>query len=239
MQTAKLTVVFNNLTFDQSLKTGWGFSCFIQFKDKRILFDTGSDGTVLLSNMEKLKIQPEQFDFIILSHIHGDHTGGLGNLLGKNSNVTIYLPDSFPQAFKEGTARHGASVVSVGGAMQISDCVYSTGEMGSGIKEQALVLKTKEGMLIITGCAHPGIVNMLRHVKEWLKDDIYLVLGGFHLKGYGEQELKVIMKELKKLGVKKIAPSHCTGDGAMGQFRGAWGKDFLNAGCGAGISCGI
>ena len=51
---AQMTVVFNNVPFDQSLTTCWGLSCFIRYKDKGILFDTGGDGEVLLSNMGKL-----------------------------------------------------------------------------------------------------------------------------------------------------------------------------------------
>jgi 7,8-dihydropterin-6-yl-methyl-4-(beta-D-ribofuranosyl)aminobenzene 5'-phosphate synthase len=159
--------------------------------------------------------------------------------LRKNPDVTVYLPNSFPQAFKEEITRRGAKIVSVSGPMEILDGIYSTGELGAGIKEQALVLKTKEGMLIITGCAHPGIVNVVSHVKEWLKDDIYLVSGGFHLKGHSEHELEGIIEKLKRSGVKKIAPSHCTGDRAIGKFRGAWDKGFLNGGCGTALSCWV
>jgi 7,8-dihydropterin-6-yl-methyl-4-(beta-D-ribofuranosyl)aminobenzene 5'-phosphate synthase len=108
-----LTVLYNNVPFNRNLTTAWGFSCFVQRKDKGILFDTGEDGTILLSNMQKLGVDPAQIDLIVLSHIHGDHTGGLESLLKINANLTVYLPISFPQAFKTEIAEHGAEVVSV------------------------------------------------------------------------------------------------------------------------------
>ncbi|MEA3432007.1 MAG: MBL fold metallo-hydrolase, partial [candidate division WOR-3 bacterium] len=85
----------------------------------------------------------------------------------------------------------------------------------------------------VTGCAHPGIVNIVRKAKELLNKNIYLVLGGFHLMAYSEKEVKEIIKELEELGVEKIAPSHCTGGRPIELFREAWGENFLDLGCGA------
>ena len=166
----RLTVLYNNVPLDERLTTGWGFSCLIRDKNKTILFDTGGSGNVLISNMKELGINPKQVDLIVLSHIHGDHTGGLGSFLRKNSQVTVYLPHSFPQGFRDDIKREGAKVVSVAGPMEISEGVYSSGEMGVGIKEQCLILKTGEGLVIMTGCAHPGIVYMFKNALECLKD---------------------------------------------------------------------
>jgi 7,8-dihydropterin-6-yl-methyl-4-(beta-D-ribofuranosyl)aminobenzene 5'-phosphate synthase len=59
------------------------------------------------------------------------------------------------------------------------------------------------------------------------------MMGGFHLLNDPEQEIRGTIRELKSLGVKKVAPSHCTGDKAMASFREAWGKDYLEGGLGA------
>ncbi|MBW1799911.1 MAG: MBL fold metallo-hydrolase [Deltaproteobacteria bacterium] len=233
---AKLTVVYNNVSFDERLTTGWGFSCFVHHRDKGILFDTGGDGTTLLSNMEKLGIHPKQIERIVLSHIHGDHTGGLEGILRHNQNVTVYVPVSFPQTFKNEIRKAGSEIISVSQPMEIYSGVYTTGELGAGIKEQGLILKTNEGLVIITGCAHPGIVKMVKHVKDWLKEDIYLAMGGFHLMGYSAHEVAGVLEKLRKLGIKKVAPSHCTGDTAMKLFGKVWEKDFIDGGCGAVIT---
>jgi 7,8-dihydropterin-6-yl-methyl-4-(beta-D-ribofuranosyl)aminobenzene 5'-phosphate synthase len=229
----RLTILFNNVPCDARLTTGWGFSCVVHGTEKNILFDTGGNGDVLLSNMEKLQVSPQDLDLVVLSHVHGDHTGGLQSLLSKNAHVTVYLPSSFPQRFKDDIKHKNANVVSVDEPMEICKGVYSSGEMGHGIREQCLILKTREGLVIITGCAHPGIVNMVKHAKKWFKDEIYLVIGGFHLMGDNEREVKEIIAELRQIGVKKIAPSHCTGEGPIELFKKAWGQDFLRSGCGA------
>ena len=96
-----ITVVYDNNPYDDTLKTAWGYSCLVEFNGRSVLFDTGRDSPTLLSNMEKLQIEPAKIDTIILSHIHGDHVGGLEGLLKKNSDMTVYPLKSFPKGFKD------------------------------------------------------------------------------------------------------------------------------------------
>jgi 7,8-dihydropterin-6-yl-methyl-4-(beta-D-ribofuranosyl)aminobenzene 5'-phosphate synthase len=97
----RLIIVYDNNEYDPRLKTKWGFSCLVEGLEKTILFDTGADSATLLSNMKKLKIDPAEVDAIVLSHIHGDHVGGLSGFLEENSDVIVYLPESFPGSFKD------------------------------------------------------------------------------------------------------------------------------------------
>ena len=83
----KITFVYDNYTSFPNLTAAWGFSCLIEHKKKTILFDTGGDGTILLANMGKSGINPKEIDLIVLSHIHGDHVGGLHSILEKNHDV--------------------------------------------------------------------------------------------------------------------------------------------------------
>ncbi|GAH60136.1 unnamed protein product, partial [marine sediment metagenome] len=108
-----ITVVYDNNPYKQGLETAWGFACLITGAEKTILFDTGGDGSILLNNMEKLATEPNSVELVILSHIHGDHTGGLGSFLEKNSGVTVYLPKSFPTRFKDEAKGYGAKTVEV------------------------------------------------------------------------------------------------------------------------------
>lgn len=211
----KITVVFDNVAHDKNLQTGWGFAAFIEGLEKKILFDTGGDGPVLLSNMQKLGIDVKGIDIVFLSHGHGDHTGGLNNVLENNKKCKVVSMDDPGVLCKR---------------------ARSTGQMGAWIKEQSLVIDTKKGLVVIAGCAHPGIVDVVKHVKEYFDKDIYLLMGGFHLEYIIAFKVKTIVSELKELGVRKIAPSHCTGKRAIKLFKQAWGKDFIDLGCGRSIS---
>ena len=229
----RLSVIFNNVSFDTCLKTSWGFSCLIEGTKDTILFDTGDQGDILLYNMKRMNIDPMGIDIVFLSHAHADHTGGLEALLKKNNRVTVYLPESFPISFKQTVKTYGASVKAVDGPIQILDHVYSSGKMGDPIKEQALILKTPDGVAVITGCAHPGIANVVGKAKDLFNDDFCLVMGGFHLRGMTDPQIREIIRKLKQLGVDKIAPSHCTGEKAIDLFRKSWRDNFLEGGAGA------
>jgi len=230
-----ITVIYNNVPYDENLQTRWGISLFIEGLEKNILFDTGGEGTVLLSNMAKLKIDPGDVDIIILSHIHGDHIGGLWGVLEENNEVLVYLPQSFPKDFKDRASKICKEIISVGKPVKICRRVWSTGELGTWMKEQSLVIETSKGLVIITGCAHPGIVDIARFTKSYFEKEIYLVLGGFHLMAYSESRVRELIKQLKRLGVEKVGPSHCTGGRPIELFRESWDEDFFDLGCGARI----
>lgn len=228
----EITVLYNNVAQDTRLIPAWGMSCLIEGMEKTILFDTGGDGRILLSNMRKLGKDPAKVEAVVLSHIHGDHTGGLSEFLRAAGNVELYIPKSFPDGFRRQAEELGHTTTMIGKPVQIAKDVYSTGEMGDGIKEQALILNTSKGLVVITGCAHPGVVDLVRRAKEVCTGDVYLVMGGFHLMGYSDREVQKIIKELKDLGVKKVGPSHCTGDRPIELFRQVWKENFVELGCG-------
>jgi len=218
--------VYDNVEFDSRFKVGFGFGCVVKIKNKTILFDTGGDSPTLLANLETAGIKPEEIDIVFLSHIHGDHVGGLNGFLEKNSNVKVYLPISFSESFKEDVKSVGADVVEVSDSVKIIDGVYSTGELGVLIKEQSMMIDSDKGLIVITGCAHPGIVKIVRKAKELMDKDVYLVMGGFH-----SPPLSVV-QEFRELEVEKVAPSHCTGDQAIQAFAEEYKEDFIKNGVG-------
>ncbi len=227
-----ISVIYDNNRYDPRLSTAWGFSCLIEGAELNILFDTGGDGSILLSNMEALGLKVEAIEVVVLSHIHGDHTGGLQTLLRRLQGVTLYLPQSFPQGFKDRVRLHGARVKEVRGPVEICPGIYSTGEMGQGLKEQALLLRTRAGAILITGCAHPGIVQMVARAKELADGPISLVMGGFHLFGLSQAEVREIARALKGLGVCCVGPCHCSGQEAKKVFREEFGPRFIEVGVG-------
>ena len=121
-------------------------------------------------------------------------------------------------------------------SVEILQKVYSTGEMGPGLKEQSLIVRTPNGMVIITGCAHPGIVNIVKRAKEMFDDEVLLVMGGFHLVGKSRREVDTIISDMKKLGVHYVGPCHCTGDKARKLFQQAYQEHFISIGVGKRIN---
>ncbi len=130
------------------------------------MFDTGADSNILLDNMRQLKLDTARIDAVVLSHNHSDHVGGLDGFLEKNPDVVVYLPASFPDSFKDQVRSFGAETVEISEAGELAAGLYSTGEMGHELKEQSLILTTGEGLVVLTGCAHPGIVNIVRKAGE-------------------------------------------------------------------------
>ncbi len=233
MQPIQISVVFNNVPCVAGMETAWGFATVISAPQWTVLFDTGGDGRRLLSNMKRLGLALEDVGYIFISHLHADHTGGLAEFLRHTPNVTVFLPASAPAGFIRGIETLGANVVKVAQPAQLLPRLHSTGELGDGIEEQAMVIETGKGLVVITGCAHPGILNIVRAVRSHFNRPIHLAMGGFHLMGAAPHQMKAVIGGLRELGVARVAPSHCTGEEAMALFREIWKEDFLEGGCGA------
>jgi 7,8-dihydropterin-6-yl-methyl-4-(beta-D-ribofuranosyl)aminobenzene 5'-phosphate synthase len=237
MEVVTLTIVYDNNAYNPALRTDWGFACLVETPGTTMLFDTGADGPTLLGNMAALGLDLDAIDAIALSHIHGDHTGGLAALLDTGIRPTVYVPATFPVSFKDGV-RARTSLVEVQGPVEIYPGIHTTGEMGSSMVEQALVLTTGDGLVVVTGCAHPGVVEMVRQACEVVEGDVALVVGGFHLGQAGRSRIDDIIAEFRRLGVWRTAPCHCTGDRARRMFADAFGTDFIRTGVGGVITVG-
>ncbi len=187
----KITIIYDNDAYIKGLKADWGFSCLIERSGApRILFDTGASGSILMSNMEKLGIDPLSIDIVVISHGHWDHTGGLPRFLRENKDVKVFVPRSFPPP---STAEH---VVTVDGPLEVANGIFSTGEL-SGI-EQSLAVEIGDGIAVVTGCSHPGVESILRAASRYGRP--YALLGGLH----GFRNFNAV----QDLGL--ICPCHCT-----------------------------
>jgi 7,8-dihydropterin-6-yl-methyl-4-(beta-D-ribofuranosyl)aminobenzene 5'-phosphate synthase len=232
----EIHVIVDNNPYKMGLDTEWGFSCLVRGTSETILFDTGNSDLTLLNNMRKMNITPEEVDVVVLSHIHSDHIGGLQGFLEKNHDVTIYLPKTFPEYIKEGYKASGARVFEVTKVLKICDKVYSTGVLEGWPQEQSLLLHLDSGGIVITGCAHPGIVKILKKAKEIIKDNIHLVMGGFHLGDASSNKMETIVSSFKDIGVRYVGPAHCSGDQAMRFFKRTYQEQYIDVGVGKVIS---
>lgn len=191
----KLQILYDDNAIN-NFKAGWGFSCFIEVDEKKILFDTGWNGFFLLNNMKVADINPEEIDMVVISHPHWDHIGGLNHILCSTKNPDVYIPKSASENLKS-EIKNQARVIEVFEAQKVYENIYTTGELGGKIKEQCLVLQSKKGNIVLTGCAHPGLETIIQKSKEF--GDIYAVIGGFH-----DSNVDILK------GIPLIVPCHCS-----------------------------
>lgn len=227
----RITVLYDNYSHDPRLQTGWGFAALIEQRDQAILFDTGADAPTLLGNMRALDIDPQRIEVVALSHAHGDHTGGLAGLLETGARPAVHLLPSFPASFKRGIGARVTLTEATPG-QQIGEGVFTTGEVSGAIPEQALIVESRLGLVVVTGCAHPGVLEMIERASALRGKKVHLVLGGFHLRGKSAAELQAIVAAFRRLGVEKVGPCHCTGDAAIQMFRDEYRDDFVAVGVG-------
>lgn len=226
----RVKVLFDKEALNKNLRTGWGVSFLI---DNKILFDTGEKGEWLLKNMQILGIGIEAIEAVAISHDHWDHAGGLWKILALNKGLRVYACPHFSPGFKEKVKEAQGELIEADKLKEISEDVFTSGEIpgsyhGNDMPEQALFVKTENGISVITGCAHPGIVKILEKAKEAFPDNaIYSALGGFHLIEDDKRAIKIVAAKFKEMGVRKAGPTHCSGKGAEDIFKEVYGDDFI------------
>jgi len=250
----------------------WGLSILVETDSSRVLLDTGLS-TSAVYNADLMGIDFSTLDAIVLSHAHGDHTGGLRNVLLRArkqvqviAHPDIWIPKyvvygelsryaGIPYA-KEDLESLGASFNLTKKPFQISDDVMTTGEIEmttdyetiddrlsvkKGNKmvpdpladDLGIVVRTTEGLVLITGCAHRGIVNTVRQVQKITRGKyIHTIIGGTHLMVASPERVEKTAKALEELGLQRLGVSHCTGFNASATLAREFGDIFFlnNAG---------
>jgi len=226
----EVKIVFDNTNLNEKFIPGWGFSCLV---DKTVLFDTGEKWEYISENMKNLNIDLSKIKKVVISHDHWDHTGGLWDLLENTKNLDVYACPGFSEGFKEKVVSLGGNLILTEELTKIKDNIFTTGEIAgkyksSFIAEQALLIKREKGIIITTGCSHPGIVTIIKKIKEnFPEEKINFVFGGFHLMDKDEREIKLIVEKFKELGVEKVGPTHCTGYEAQVIFEKEYKEKFI------------
>jgi 7,8-dihydropterin-6-yl-methyl-4-(beta-D-ribofuranosyl)aminobenzene 5'-phosphate synthase len=231
-----IRIIYDNTIKTDGLTADWGFSLMITGLKNGIIFDTGAKPDIFESNFKKMNLDASKVDFIVLSHEHGDHIQGISGLVKMRKNIQVVIPESFSSEFKNELVKSGLEPVLVSSPALICENLYSSGEFAGPIPEQALVLNTKKGLVVITGCSHPGIVGMLKEIKSAFNKNIFMVLGGFHLLDKTEKEMDHIITDMKLLGIEKCGASHCTGEKQIKMFKDEFGANFIELGVGNSIA---
>lgn len=225
----RFSIVFDNYKANEKLESFWGFSCMI---NDDFLFDTGSNGRALLRNMVKMGFDIEKLKYLFISHSHWDHIGGIDSIVDINKDLTLFLPDSLSQLYIKDLKTLSKEVKVINEyPRKLFDNFYTTGVMHP-VGEHSLIIEEEDFGMLVVGCSHPGITNIVKRAKEILNKPIIYAIGGFHLFRSKEEEIIEVVNEMKNLGVEYVTPTHCTGDLAIEMFKAEYGENYIPGGVG-------
>lgn len=223
-----LRLIADGSTKQERKTLRWGISFLVG----DILFDTFGREDIFRSNVRRLKIDLSRVKHVVISHEDWDHIAGLADFLKTHLKAQVHICKKTGKILKELIRSNHGSLIEVSRPCQINRGLFSLGQMradtGRGILyEQALVVKSQKGFSVITGCAHPGIVRIVRQAIKIFGKKIYAICGGFHMKDNKRKENLKIIAELQALGVQQVIPLHCTGVAARRLFRKTYGRSFV------------
>jgi 7,8-dihydropterin-6-yl-methyl-4-(beta-D-ribofuranosyl)aminobenzene 5'-phosphate synthase len=224
----QIKIVYGNRLKKENLTPLWGFSAYIQ--ELNLMIDSGCDGIVLLDNIKKMDINLKDIKYHFSTHFHWDHMGGLMPLLHYTS-PKCFIPNSFSKNYIRDLETK-TEVVVEDNFRELLPTIYTTGVLGDEMPEQTLIIDSKKGLIVISGCAHFGIDNIIKFTKEKLKKDIYMVIGGYHLFRSDTKRILEVIETFKGLNVKKVAPCHCSGEEAIELFQKEYKENFIDMGLG-------
>jgi len=215
-----MVVLYDNRSIDERYLFGHGFSCLLEVERVRVLFDVGGDIGKLMYNMGVLGVDPRSIDIVVVSHNHWDHVAGLSTILSINPRVVVLPPTSSSKPF------------------QIVDSVWTTGGIeviykDQKIVEQALIVDLGNEVIVITGCSHPGILNIIdRAFSISGRKRVKAVVGGWHLIEKKMNEVREILEKLKEIDADLYVPCHCVPDKGLDIARKIFGNRYKRCGVG-------
>jgi len=173
----------------------WGLSLYVATPSATLLFDTGPSPDALRRNAEALGVNLSRVDCVVLSHGHGDHTGGLEAL----SCGKVYGPPGTPAS------------ITVNDTMELTEGVYALRPLYGPPWETALLVNVEGyGGVLLVGCSHPGVVSLVREASRIAR--VRLVVGGLHMLGATREQCESVATELSRLGVERVCALHCSGE---------------------------
>lgn len=246
----------------------WGFAALVEVDGRKLLFDTGARPRTVLENARELRVDLSDVEDVVLSHNHGDHTGGFITLRtelakrnpkalsrvhvgegiflsrpggGRENNTMLRIREEYEKT--------GGEFIVHGRPYEWAPGVWLTGpvprvhpernwsgrgriQKPDGLEEDtipesmSLVMETQRGLVVLSGCGHAGIINILEHAKREIRNTkVHAVLGGFHLFSADDTTLEWTARKLREFGLTYFRGSHCTGIEAVYRIREDAGLD--------------
>lgn len=240
-------LVDNNTLIDNYVQGEPALSFLIKDANCKILFDTGYSD-LFLKNAKSLNENISDINYLVLSHGHDDHTGGLKYLKNQNfSSVISFIahPDIFYPKKEDGInigiecsqteLENQFKIHLASKPIQLTENLIFLGEIPrindfeakkpigykliNGKKEpdflfddSALIYKKNNNIVVITGCSHSGIINIIKYAQEITQcKNIKAIIGGFHLANNEKELINKTINCLDEENISTIYPCHCTG----------------------------
>lgn len=237
-----IITLIDNLTYGKNLIGEHGFSVFIDNENEKILFDTGQSGNFIY-NAIKLGIDLSEINFVIISHGHYDHIGGLMEFVKCNKKAKIYIKkEAFYNKYKvkefigvpfnasliEKRIIYTDNFVNISDRITLVSKIKIYDEIDTHFEdmivekdgkfmqdefddEQFLIIKKNSSIIIISGCSHRGISNIVKNALDIYNLPIDYLIGGFHLMNEDKIKVENTIKLLNTFPIKNIGISHCSG----------------------------
>jgi 7,8-dihydropterin-6-yl-methyl-4-(beta-D-ribofuranosyl)aminobenzene 5'-phosphate synthase len=265
----RVTILYDSFGKDPSLTMDWGFAALVEYGGKRILFDTGNNAATFEHNVKAVGTDLRNLDFVVMSHRHGDHMGGLAYLLKVNPAVKIYAPKersgvygddqpsstwyrkvtslppesryyrgSPPETIHMGEAWPGAHFQLIDSNTEIAPGIYLLALVSDKpgtleLRELSLAIRTPEGLVLVVGCSHPGVEQIVRAATA-ISPRINILVGGLHQIQAPDPEVERIAAVLHdQYRLERVAPGHCTGEPEFAALQRAFGEHYVYAGVGS------
>ncbi len=249
----KITTLIENKSGNiKGLKSEHGLSIFIEVDGKNVLFDLGQSGNII-DNAKKLKIDLKSLDYVIISHGHYDHSGGLKRLVKEiNPKIKLYVGKGFfNKKYRSEDAKDyeyignpfdekfleennidveyvDRDITQVTDNLLIFTNIIRNKEFENTnqtmyleekgeykkdmfLDEISVGIKTDKGLVVLVGCSHVGIVNILDTIIKRTNMNIYGLVGGTHLVKEDDEKINKIIDFFKEENIKIIGACHCTG----------------------------
>ncbi|MGC9181387.1 MBL fold metallo-hydrolase [Thermogladius sp.] len=240
--------------FTEGLLGEHGFSTLVELRYsdglvKRVLFDTGATSRVLLFNARRLGLDLGLVDYVVVSHRHWDHTGGIPGVAKVNQKATVIAhPGILEPAYSAGEqglryigltdesrrALERFRTLLTKSAFELAPGTWFLGEVeryydnkyavkgfkklregelvdDSVLDDTGMAIRLGSTTLVLAGCSHSGISNIVRKARKAAGGDELVVLGGLHLANADAETVSRVVSELENEGVEEVYAGHCTG----------------------------
>ena len=210
--------VLNDNESTPGFKNEWGWSILLESKKWKILFDADTNPEVIEYNARKMNIDLGDIDFAFLSHYHKDHYGGFEYIGKVSPGVKIYVPPGETMFLK----KWGLEPIELKESSELQEGVWSSGPLAGLMTEHALGIKVDQiGLIVVVGCSHPGVDALTARLREISKEEIYMVIGGYH------SPSKRVLDNLASMS-RYICPAHCSGSEAKNYIKTRYPEKYYH-----------